>query len=265
VEGVMQALLWAAIFIFGVIIGSFLNVCIHRLPKGESIVTPGSHCPKCGHGIPWYDNMPILSYIFLNARCRFCKTHIPVRYFLVELLSGSLLLALFISFGLTTKFFAYSTLTSGLIVATFVDFEIQEIPDEISLGGLLFGLTIAFLFPSLFAEQSRIKGLFDSALGALAGGGSIFSLGVIGKAIFKKDAMGEGDVKFMAMIGAFLGWKLIMLTFFIAPAFGSIVGVVLKIKEGREIIPYGPYLSLGALTALLCGEKILGMLFYGIR
>lgn len=256
-------MLYVFVFIMGAIVGSFLNVCIHRLPKSESIVTPLSHCPNCKKNIPWYDNIPILSYIFLGAKCRFCKSSISFRYILVELLTGALFLTFFIAFGLTPKFFAYAVLTSGLIVATFVDFAIQEIPDEVSIGGIITGLLLAFIMPSLFDAPSRLIGLLESGLGVLAGGLSIYLLGLFGEFVFKKEAMGGGDVKLLAMIGAFIGWKLAILTFFIAPFFGSVVGLILKYRFGRETIPYGPYLSLGALVSIFFGEKILKMLFLG--
>lgn len=253
-----------AVFVFGAIVGSFLNVCIYRLPKGESIVSPGSHCPKCNKPIFWYDNVPILSYLVLKGRCRFCKTPINPGYIIVEVITAVLAVALFTAFGLTPKFAAYSILLSGLIVATFVDLEIREIPDEVSLGGLAAGLILAAVFPEIFSAASWNKGLVESALGALAGGGSIYLMGFFGEMVFKKEAMGGGDVKLMAMIGAFLGWQLALLTFFIAPIFGSVVGVILKAKDGRDVIPYGPYLSLAAVTSIFWGDRVLRTLFYGM-
>jgi len=245
------------IFIIGSIVGSFLNVCIHRLPKKESVVTPRSHCPHCKKNIAWYDNIPLLSYALLRGKCRFCKGKISFRYFLVELITAALFLALFLSFGFSIKFFAYSMLAAGLIIATFVDFEIQEIPDEVTLWGIVLGLIISFVF-------LRWRGLVDSGLGVLIGGVGIYLMGFLGELVFKKEAMGGGDVKLLAMIGAFLGWKLALFTFFAAPLFGAIVGVILKIKDGRETIPYGPYLSLAAVVAMFFGDKILGFLAHGI-
>ncbi len=254
----------AIVFLLGSIIGSFLNVCIYRLPKGESIISPPSHCPNCKKNIPWHDNIPILSYLVLQGKCRFCDVKINFRYFLIEVLTALLMLSLFIAFGLTSKFIAYSILTCGLIVATFVDFEIQEIPDQVSIGGLVIGLALSYTNPSIFDEYVRLHGLLNSFLGALAGGASIYLIGFLWKLAFKKEAMGGGDVKLMAMIGSFLGWKLVVFVFFAAPLFGAIVGIILKIKDGRNIIPYGPYLSLAALIAIFFGEKIIGLLLYGI-
>jgi leader peptidase (prepilin peptidase) / N-methyltransferase len=252
------------VFISGATIGSFLNVCIYRLPKGRSIIVPGSHCPNCGAKIHWHDNVPILSYVFLGGRARCCKARISFRYFIVEVLTACAFLGLFMFFGFSYKFIAYSILVSGLIIATFVDFEIQEIPDEVSIGGLIVGLILSIVFPSILNESSRLSGFLNSLLGALAGGGMIYAMGILGEFAFKKEAMGGGDVKLLAMAGSYLGWKLVVLTFFIAPLFGSAVGIVLKIKEKRDIIPYGPYLSLAAVVAMLWGEKILQFLLGGL-
>jgi len=252
------------VFIIGSAIGSFLNVCIYRIPKGKSVVRPRSYCPNCGKALSWYDNIPILSYLVLKGRCRSCKSKISFRYFIVELLTAGTILLLSTTFGLTAKFFAYSILSCGLIIATFVDFEIQEIPDEVTLFGIALGLGLALAFPSIFGEGMRLRGLFASFLGALTGGLSIYLMGFFGELVFKKEAMGGGDVKLVSMIGAFLGWKLGLLTFFIAPLFGSIVGLILKVKYGRQTIPYGPYLSLGALVSILWGERIMQLLFYGL-
>ncbi len=254
----------AFVFVMGAIIGSFLNVCICRLPKRESIIFPASYCPSCKKSILWYDNVPLLSYIILRGKCRFCKSAISPVYIAVEFLTGVLLLALFLSFGFTPKFFAYSALTFGLIVATFVDFQIQEIPDEISIGGIVLGLLLSFAFPSILGDESRWRALLSSFLGVITGGGMIYLLGLTGEAIFKKEAMGGGDVKLLAMIGAFLGWKFTVLTFFMAPIFGSAVGIIMKYRYGKETIPYGSYLSIGALGSIFFGEKIMSFLSGGL-
>lgn len=246
------------VFVFGAVVGSFLNVCIYRMPKKKSIVFPRSSCPRCNKHILWFDNIPILSYFLLGGRCRYCKGRISVRYLIVEVLASTLMLLLYAAFEATpAKFLAYLILSCGLIVSSFIDLEITEIPDEISLGGLAAGLLMAFAFPSIFGIYSRFASLYASFIGALAGGFSIYAMGLFGKLLFRKEAMGGGDVKLMAMIGAFLGWKLAIVTFFIAPVFGAIVGITLKIREGRDIIPYGPHLSLAAIVAIFWGERIL--------
>ena len=249
------------VFIAGLIIGSFLNVCIHRMPKKESIVRPRSHCVACGKTIPWYDNIPLLSYVLLRGKCRSCKKAISFRYFIVELLTASVFLLLFYHYGISAELFVFAALCAALIVVSFVDLAIQEIPDEISLPGIAIGLIFGFIFPAQLGQDTRLFGLAYSFLGLFAGGGLIYLMGLLGEAMFKKEAMGGGDVKLMAMLGAFLGWKLIILAFFMAPFFGSIVGIAAKIRKKEETIPYGPHLSIAAIVALLWGEKILKLIF----
>lgn len=245
------------IFYFGAIIGSFLNVCIYRLIKKESIIRPGSHCPHCQESIAWYDNIPLISYFILGGRCRYCQKRISLRYFIVELLTALLFLFLLHQFGLSLLFWIYAAFISSLVVVSFIDIEIQEIPDEISLAGIVIGLILSVAFPVLQQTISHKTAFLRSFVGILAGGGAIYLTGMIGDAIFKKETMGGGDVKLMAMVGAFIGWKLALLTFFIAPFFGSVVGIILKIKEGKSIIPYGPFLSLAALISIIWGKPII--------
>lgn len=245
------------IFCLGAIIGSFLNVCIYRMIRKESIIRPGSHCPHCKQGIAWYDNIPLISYIFLAGRCRHCQKKISLRYILVELLTALLFLFLLHYAGLSLVFWIYAAFISSLVVVSFIDIEIQEIPDEISLSGIVIGLALSAAFPVLQHTLSHKTAFLRSFLGIFAGGGAIYLTGMIGDAIFKKETMGGGDVKLMAMVGAFIGWKFALLTFFIAPFFGSVVGIILKIKEGKSLIPYGPFLSLGALISIVWGEAII--------
>jgi leader peptidase (prepilin peptidase)/N-methyltransferase len=252
------------VFIFGSLIGSFLNVCIYRLPKEQSIVMPPSHCPECKAPIQWYDNIPILSFIILRGKCRVCKAPIRPRYLAVELITALLALALFLVFGLTPQFAAYAVLSAALIVATFVDFEIRAIPDEATVGGLIAGLIFAAVFPSTFGEISRMRALFDALLGMAVGGIAIYITGLFGKVVFKKEAMGEGDVFLMAMIGSFLGWKLTLFTFFAAPILGLAQGIAAKLKKTGDYIPYGPYLSMGAIVAIFWGQRIIELMFGGL-
>lgn len=256
----MDKFLGIFLFCFGAVVGSFLNVCIYRLQRKESIVQPRSHCPHCKHPIAWYDNIPFLSYILLGARCRHCRARISFRYFIVEMLSASLALVLLNYLGLSLFFWIYFAFFSSLIVASFIDIDIREIPDEISLGGVVIGLLLSAIFPQLHSTVSHGLAFGRACLGLLIGGGAIYITGLIGNVIFRKESMGGGDVKLMAMVGAFFGWKLVLLTFFIAPFFGAAVGVVLKIKKGQSLIPYGPFLSLAALISFLWGEKIIAWL-----
>ena len=249
------------IFIFGAMIGSFLNVCIYRMPRDESIVTPRSRCTSCEKPIAWYDNIPFFSYIFLKGKCRSCNRKISFRYFAVELLSAVAFLILFSYFGITVKFWIYSLVTFSLIVVTFIDLEFQIIPDRISIGGLILGIVLSILLPQLHHVYTWKEGLFNSLLGVLAGGGLIYLTGVLGQLAFKKESMGGGDVKLMAMLGAFLGWKMAILIFFLAPFFGAPVGLYLKFAKKYDIIPYGPYISIASLVAMIWGQKILNVLF----
>lgn len=251
------------VFIFGTVIGSFLNVCIYRLPLGKSIVGPRSFCPACMKPIKWFDNVPLISFIVLRRRCRSCGTPIPVRYFLVEMVTALIGVALLYYFALTPKFFVYWFFSCALITIVAIDIEHQEIPDIISIPGIIIGLLLMTLL-RLDGAESYLKSFFNSLFGILAGGGSMFLLGVAGELIFRKEALGGGDVKLMGMIGAFLGWKLVLLTFFMAPVLGAGVGLFMKIRFRREVIAYGPYLSLGALISLLYGDRILNYLFFSL-
>lgn len=249
------------VFIFGLIVGSFLNVCIHRIPIEETVVTKRSYCPHCKKTICWLDNIPVISYILLLGRCRYCKGKISPRYVIVEILTASILVLLFKFFGLDIRFFAYSVFISILIVVSFIDIKYRIIPDELSIGGIVIGFLLSVIFPSIQGFSLRLHSSVSSLLGILVGGLIIYLLGLFGNLVFKKESMGGGDVKLLAMIGAFVGWKLAIMTFFIAPVFGSVVGIILKIKKNVELIPYAPYLSLGAVISILYGNFIISYLF----
>ncbi len=269
----MSQVLYLAIFILGSLIGSFLNVCIYRLPREESVVRPASHCPRCKKNIPWYDNIPFLSYVILGGRCRFCKGKISFRYFLVELITALSFVVILFYFGLSYNFVVYATFVCGLIVATFVDIDHRIIPDEISLGGIVAG----FVFSSLRGLQLEpfiynYRHLVDSFLGIIIGGGTIYLTGIIFDFVYFKllkrppiegetESMGGGDVKLLAMIGAFLGWKKALLTFFLAPFFGAVIGIFNLVFKKSHTIPYGPFLSLGAVLSLFWSDKIFALLF----
>ena len=265
----------APVFLVGAITGSFLNVCIVRMPLGKSVVTPRSHCVHCQKMIPWYDNIPFFSYIFLGGKCRYCKTGISFRYFLVELITGLAFLGFYLYFDLSPQFFAYLVMISCFIVATFVDFEHRIIPDEISVGGMCIGIILSLFMPELhgltrdpaLGIKPYLLSLGLSLLGVLIGGGLIYAMGLLGDIIFKKESMGGGDVKLLALVGAFLGWKMALLTFFVAPFFGAVYGVVEKIRTKDSAIAYGPFLVLGALISLFWGNQIIAWILsgYGLR
>lgn len=247
------------VFILGLCIGSFLNVCAYRIPKAKSIVRPRSFCPDCGKSIRWYDNIPLVSYAMLLGRCRNCGKKIPLRYPLGELLTALVGVLLYWYFGPTGAFAAYCTLACALIVITLIDLETWEIPDVISIPGIFAGMILMTVF-RLNGASGAGWAFLDSVAGMLAGGLMMFLLSVIGEWAFQKEAVGGGDVKLMAMIGAFLGWKLTILAFFAAPLIGSGVALFMKIKYKTEAVPYAPYLALGALVSLLWGNKIIEVL-----
>lgn len=250
------------VFLIGVCIGSFLNVCIYRMGREQSIVKPASHCPQCRKPIQWHDNVPLLSFLWLKARCRHCKTKISFRYFFIELLTGLLFLAVFSVFKWTPQTLVYCVFLSGLIIATFVDFDFRIIPDEISVGGVIVGLLASFALPSLHGQSTHWAGLGYSFLGVLVGGGVLWLLGLLGDFIFKKESMGGGDIKLLAMIGSFLGWKIALLSLPLASLFGAIVGVIIKLRTKESEIAFGPYLSLGALIGMFWAKEILTFFFY---
>ncbi len=257
------------VFLFGSLVGSFLNVCIHRMPLEESIVRPRSHCPKCKKTILWYDNIPFLSYILLKGRCRYCKEKISPRYFLVELITALMVLLFYTRFGISFNFFFYIIFACGLIVATFVDIQHRIIPDEISVGGMFAGLVLSAVRGFNLGPVSwSWKPLFNSFIGALVGGGIIYLTGYLFDLVYFKllkkppiqgetESMGGGDVKLMAMIGAFLGWQLALVTFFLAPFFGIVIGLYNLVSKKDHTIPYGPFLSLAALVAIFWAGKII--------
>ncbi len=244
-----------ASFFLGLVVGSFLNVCIHRLPQKESILFPSSYCPHCKGKIPFYDNIPILSFLILRGRCRQCKKPIPLRYPLVELLTAFLSLALYSNFGPTSNYLIYFPFAASLLVVTFIDLEHQIIPDLVTLPGIILGFGLSFLF-------NRHT---DSLAGILFGGGSLFLVAFLYQILTKREGMGGGDIKLLAMIGAFLDWKGVGFTLFFSSLLGSVIGsllMVIKGKNGKYPIPFGPFLSLTSLSYLLWGDKILESLFY---
>lgn len=345
---------WSCVlFVFGTMVGSFLNVCIHRLPLGMSIVHPPSHCPACNYQIPWYLNIPLITWLSLRGRCASCGCHIPARYFMVELLTGVAFLACWLSFGYSDPFLAvvWCMVLAAFIAATFIDFEHFIIPDGITLGGLGVGLVVSLLHPALHGVDSPLHGLLWSAVGALTGSGILYAILRGGKMMFgryeveiptgarvvftetalylpdkvlpygdvfyrksdaiyfhahhlelidrcyrevpvklspeglwigdqepldpeqvkfmqaiardvllPREAMGLGDVKFIAGIGAFVGWKGSLFTIMGSAMMGSIVGltaIALKKQSFSSRIPYGPYIALAAVLWIFQGENFL--------
>ncbi|MCX7866766.1 prepilin peptidase [Limisphaera sp. VF-2] len=352
-----EAPLWAAVaFVLGTVVGSFLNVCIYRMPRGLSLVSPPSHCPHCQYRIPWYLNIPLVTWLMLRGRCRNCGAPIAARYFWVELLTGLLFLAVWWRHGPGSPVVAvvYGVFVAGLIAASFIDFEHYIIPDEITLGGVGAGLLASFLVPALHGQSSVATGLREAMVGAAVGAGLMYGVLRLGKLMFgrqrvdlagptrvvfsetalhlpdreipyeeifyrptdtirlwarrvelvdrcyrdvevrlsperlrigneeldpggvvymevwteklvlPREAMGLGDVKFMAAIGAFLGWPAVLFGLMVSSLVGSIVGltaVVLRRREWSSRMPYGPYLALAAVLWILGGREWVGWWF----
>ena len=251
------------VFLAGLGAGSFFNVCIHRLPRGESVVRPRSRCPQCGRTISWFDNIPLLSFLFLKARCRHCRARISWRYPLVELAAGFLWLICFRVSGLTGSFWIRGFFLSLLLVASVSDFETGILPDSMNFLGIGAGVVLSGMHPGLYlscrGEASRALlgcGLSQSVLGLLLGGGLIYLTGLVGNWIFQRDSMGGGDVKLMALIGSFLGWQKVLLVFFTAPFAALPYALYQRWFRHEEVIPYGPFLSLAAAVQFFYGETV---------
>ena len=340
-----------AFFVFGCMIGSFLNVCIHRMPLGESVVSPPSHCPHCKYSIPWYLNLPLVTWLYLRGKCANCGAPISARYFLVELLTGILFLACWLAFGGQSAWLAlaYCVVLAGMIAATFIDLEHFIIPDEITIGGVVAGFLCSFFLPALHHSADPGESLKQSLLGIAVGGGAIYGIVRLGKLVFgrqkmvleprtkiiftetavvlpgqefqyeevfyrksdaikleasmvelcdrcyrdvsvkltpdklwigeeelnpdeipymeatsgelvlPREAMGFGDVKYMAAIGAFLGWQAVFFSLAVSSLIGSALGltlIALKKHERFSRVPYGPYISVAAAIWIFGGWKL---------
>lgn len=265
-------------FALGTIVGSFVNVCVYRIPFQKSLIWPGSTCPKCLGPVAARDNLPIIGWLLLRGACRRCGLPISPRYPLIELLVGLIFAALFatdIVFGpvglLDTGDFArllyHLILATALVVATFIDYDFYIIPDEVTVTGMVLGLLFGALIPGIRPEPSAASTMFGGLgvglLGWAVGGGLVWSVRIVAGLAFRREAMGFGDVTLLAMIGAFLGWQAAILTFFLAPFFGlahalgKTVRLVIRFATGLKIrgvdreLPFGPYLSLAALSLML--------------
>jgi len=249
------------VFIFGAIVGSFLNVCIARIPNGESIIHPPSHCPKCKGRIPFYCNIPLLSYLFLRGRCRSCGERIAPRYFFVELLTGLFAVALYYRFGLGFEFLVGFVFVAALIAISFIDLDVRIVPDVISLPGIVLGLLVSlggyfFVGP----KDALIPTPLSSIIGIIAGGGFLLATAWIYEKLTGVEGMGGGDIKLLAMIGAFLGWPSIPVTLFFASLVGSVVGLTCMLLTGagrRLALPFAPFLCSGAVLFIFFGEELI--------
>jgi leader peptidase (prepilin peptidase) / N-methyltransferase len=234
----------------GLAVGSFLNVCVHRLPRRASIAYPPSACPNCGYRLRWYDNIPVISYAWLRGRCRSCRAPISIRYPIVELITMAMFLLHLYVFGLSILMVVRLAFACALIVLFAIDLEHHLLPNAITLPGIAVGVIVSAIVP---------PGIRDSVLGVLLGAGVLWA---IGEAYFRysgQEGMGGGDVKMLAMVGAFLGWKLVLVTLVLSSVAGSIIGLlVIAIRRGgmKFALPYGTFLALGALVASIAGDRI---------
>jgi leader peptidase (prepilin peptidase)/N-methyltransferase len=245
----------AVLAVFGLLVGSFLNVCIWRIPRGQSIISPSSRCPSCSVPIRALENIPVLSYLVLRGRCRHCKARISFRYPFVEALNGLLYVLVLYRFGMGWHLPFYLAFVSSLIVITFIDLDFQIIPDRITLVWIPVGLLAgSLLLPDPFMRAEEL-GWQSSVIGAASGFGLFFAV-----AFLSRGGMGGGDIKMMAMVGALLGWQAVLLTTFLGSLAGSVIGLFLMAIKGKgrkTKIPFGPFLAGGALISLFLGQEIL--------
>ena len=263
----LDALLYICSFVIGSMVGSFLNVCVYRIPAGLSIVKPRSRCPKCEQMIAWYDNIPLVSWLLLGAKCRNCKAPISWQYPLVEAITAFLFLAVYWQFRLTLATPIYMALAAALVLVTFVDLTDWTIPNEVTFPGMPLG--IAFSLVAMFYPDSGLvvlgafEPVFNALIGLFVGGGILYALDKITLVLLKKRGMGFGDVKLLAMLGAFFGYPGVVLIIMIASLIGSIIGIAFIVanrskseEHGGHYLPFGPYLALGGLIVMLFGQGI---------
>jgi len=245
------------VFLLGSLIGSFLNVCIYRLPRSLSVIFPSSRCPSCNIPIKAYDNIPLLSFLLLGGRCRYCKARISLRYPLVEALNALMYVVVLWRFGFGWHMPVIFSFCSAMIVITFIDLDFQIIPDSITLPGIPVGLIAASLvLPDPF-DRSSILGFNGAIIGLFIGGATFYAI-----AVLSRGGMGGGDIKMMAMVGSFMGWKSALLTTFAGSLLGSCVGIFLMVAKGKgrkTKVPFGPFLAAGALISLFYGQEILSL------
>lgn len=240
-------------FLYGLAIGSFLNVVIYRLPREKKLGFDRSVCPHCSNQLKWYHNVPLISYLLLRGRCAFCSERISFRYPLIELLNGLFYVYLYWQLGFGVNLFVFAFLVSALLAIFFIDLDFKIIPDVITIPGMVLGLVVSVLPGGL--------GIIESVIGLLAGGGALYLVAILGDWLFKKESMGGGDIKMAAMLGAFLGWQKVLLIFLSSAVIGLVVSVALmavsaKLRQTREV-PYGPFLAIAAVVAMFYGDPII--------
>lgn len=253
------------VFMFGACWGSFLNVCIYRIPAELSVVRPRSRCPKCMTNLAWRDNIPIFGWLMLRGKCRYCQAPISARYPSIELLTAILFTLVWLRYplmveeGFDFRFAPYWLMVFGLVLGTFVDIDEMWLPDRCTIGGMIIGPIFSFLIPSMHGTDVHMVGLIQSLIGMAFGFGLFWGISVLGRLMLKKDAMGFGDVKLMGALGAFLGFQSIIFITFVSSLVGAVIGVTFIAMGKRELqtkIPFGPYIALAAIIWLLGGSAL---------
>jgi leader peptidase (prepilin peptidase) / N-methyltransferase len=262
-------------FILGLAVGSFLNVCIYRIPRGESIIFPGSHCPQCGKGILAYDNVPLFAYLWLGGKCRFCKNRISIQYPLVELLTGLIFLGCALKWKFTPPTYVNALFLCLVVILIFIDYHHQILPNVITIPGTLVAIILSFSQEKEFyadaisvnlasilnaSNPAVIRPWIGALVGALIGGGALFLVAFLYQLVRKRQGLGMGDVKMMAMVGAFLGWPLAFFTIFIGSLAGSILGLLLIVFRGKNMqtkLAFGTFLGMGSLLAVFVGSTVI--------
>ena len=253
----------AAVFVVGACVGSFLNVCILRIPLGQSVVRPGSRCAACGLELPGFLNLPIVGYFILRGRARCCGAHLDPRYPMVELGTAMAFTALWELYP-PPLFLVYAFLTAGLVIASGIDLDYLVIPDSLTVGGVVAGISLSYFLPQLHNCQNPTDAMIQSVLGASAGGGILWITARTASWLLQKEAMGIGDAKLLAALGAFLGWTSLPFILVISSFAGTTVGVAVIKSRKRKLgvkIPYGPYLALAAFLWLILGRQITKLIF----
>jgi leader peptidase (prepilin peptidase)/N-methyltransferase len=261
IETTVAAIANSIVFVLGACIGSFLNVVVYRIPADISLVHPPSRCPHCFHPLGKTENVPVLGWLWLRGRCRWCKTPISSRYPLIEAITGLMFLAVFWQFGYSSLTLGYWAFLSWLLSLSLIDFDTMTLPSSLTKSGLIVGL--AFQVGIGWQEKATVgisQQLMFGIAGMVLGIWSIETIAVVGSLILKQQAMGDADGKLMAMIGAWIGWKLVLLSSFLACGIGAIFGlgaIGLGILDRKQPIPFGPFLALGGVLSLFWGEAII--------
>ncbi len=249
----MSTIVLILVIVTGLALGSFLNVCIYRIPLKKSILFPSSFCPNCDTKIRAWDNVPLLSFILLKGKCRKCKAKISLQYPLVEFITSALIVITYLRYGLGWEFAAKAILCLLLIAIFFIDLKHRIIPDVITLPGVALGLLFSF-----FAKSPSV---LNSLIGILVGGVLFYVSAILGELLFKKESLGGGDIKLAMMLGAFLGWQKILLVFLLSAVLGTVVGAIAmlfsKDVKKTRMIPFGPFLALGTVLAIFLGDMLI--------